>query len=38
MRKLWDCVIKMKEWFVSRKGKIYLLSREVRREVHELIK
>jgi len=37
IRKLWDYVIDMKEEFVPRKGKVYLLSREGREEVHEFI-
>ena len=31
-------MIKMKEGFVLRKGKVYLLSREEREEVREFIK
>jgi len=37
-RKVWDHVIKMKEGFVPRKGKVYLLLREEREEVREFIK
>ena len=37
IRKLWDYVIDMKEEFVPRKGKVYLLSREGREEVHKFI-
>jgi len=37
-RKIWDHVIDMKEEFVLRKEKVYLLSREEREEVHEFIK
>ena len=37
-RKLWDYAIEMKKGFVSRKGKVYLLSREKREEVREFIK
>jgi len=36
-RKIWDHAIDMKEGFVPRKGKVYLLSREEREEVHEFI-
>ena len=36
-RKLFDHIIDMKEGFVLRKEKIYLLSREEREEVHEFI-
>ena len=36
-RKLWDHIIDIKEGFVLRKGKIYLLSREERKKVHEFI-
>ena len=32
-RKLWDHAIDMKEEFVPRKGKVYLLSRKEREEV-----
>jgi len=38
MRKVWDHAINMKEGFVLRKGKVYLLSREKREEVREFIK
>ena len=38
IRKVWDHVINMKEGFVPRKGKMYLLSREERKEVREFIK
>ena len=37
-RKVWDHVIEVKEGFVLRKGKVYLLSREEREEVREFIK
>jgi len=37
-RKVWDHVIDMKEEFVLRKGKVYLLSREERKKVREFIK
>ena len=37
-RKLWDHAIEMKEGFVPRKGKVYLLSREEREEVREFVK
>jgi len=36
-RKLWDHTIDMKEEFVLRKGRVYLLSREEREDVHEFI-
>jgi len=36
-QKIWDYAIDMKEGFVPRKGKVYLLSREEREEVHEFI-
>ena len=36
-RKLWDHAIDIKEGFVPRKGKVYLLSREEREEVREFI-
>ena len=32
-KKLWDQVIKIKEIFVLRKGKVYLLSKKEREEV-----
>ena len=35
---MWNCVIKIKEEFVLRKEKVYLLSREEREEVHRFIK
>jgi len=38
MRKVWDHAIDVKEGFVLRKGKVYLLSREEREEVREFIK
>ena len=34
---MWDHAINLKEGFVPRRGKIYLLSREVREEVREFI-
>ena len=37
-RKVWDYAIEMKEVFVPRKGKVYLLSREEREEVREFIR
>ena len=37
-RKVWDHAIDVKEGFVLRKGKVYLLSREEREEVREFIK
>ena len=36
-RKLWDYAIEMKEEFVPRKKKVYLLFREEREEVYEFI-
>jgi len=37
-RKVWDHVIEVKEEFVPRKGKVYLLLRKKREEVREFIK
>ena len=37
-RKIWDHAIDIKEGFVPRKEKVYLLLREEREEVHEFIK
>ena len=37
-RKLWDHVIDVKKGFMPRKGKIYPLSREERKEVREFVK
>ena len=37
-RKVWDHAIEVKEGFVPRKGKVYLLSREEREEVREFVK
>ena len=37
-RKLWDHIMDIKERFVPRKRKVYLLSREKREEVREFIK
>jgi len=37
MRKIWDHAIEVKKGFVPRKGKVYLLSREEREEVHGFI-
>jgi len=37
-RKIWDYVIDMKEGFVLRNRKVYLLSREEREEVQEFIR
>jgi len=37
-KKLWDHAIDVKEGFVPRKGKVYLLSREEREEVREFVK
>ena len=36
-RKIWDHVIELKEGFTLKKGKVYLLSREERKEVREFI-
>ena len=36
-RKMWDYAIELKEGFVLRKEKVYLLSREEREEVHKFI-
>ena len=38
IRKVWDHTIDVKEGFVLRKGKVYLLLREEREEVREFIK
>ena len=38
IRKLWDHAIDVKEGFVPRKGKVYLLSKEEREEVREFVK
>ena len=38
MRKAWDHAIDVKEVFVPKKGKMYLLSREEREEVREFIR
>ena len=38
MRKIWDHTINMKEGFILRKRKVYLLSRKEREEVREFIK
>jgi len=37
-KKVWNHVIEVKEEFVSRKGKLYLFSREKREKVHKFIK
>ena len=37
IRKIWDHAIDTKKGFVPRKGKVYLLSREEREEVHKFI-
>ena len=37
-RKLWDHAIDVKEGFMPRKGKVYPLSREERKEVREFVK
>ena len=36
-KKLWDYTIDTKEGFVPRRGKVYLLLRKERKEVHEFI-
>ena len=36
-RKIWDHIIKLKEEFVPRKRKMYLLLRKESEEVHEFI-
>ena len=36
-RKMWDYAIKIKKRFISRKGKVYPLSREEREEVYKFI-
>ena len=38
IKKLWNHTIEIKEIFVPRKRKVYLLSRKERRERHKLIK
>jgi len=38
MRKIWDYAIDVREEFVPRKEKIYLLLREEREEVREFVK
>ena len=38
MRKVWDYIIEVKERFVPRKGKVYPLLREKRKEVREFVK
>jgi len=37
MRKMWGYIIELKEEFVPRKEKVYLLSREEKEEVCEFI-
>ena len=37
-RKIWDHAIDVKEGFVPRKRKVYLLSREEREEIREFVK
>ena len=37
MRKAWDHAIELKEGFVSKKGKVYSLSREEREEVQAFV-
>ena len=36
-RKMWDHAIDLKEGFILRKEKVYLLSREEREEVREFV-
>jgi len=36
-RKVWDHAIDVKEEFIPRKGKVYLLSRKEREEIREFI-
>jgi len=36
-RKVWNHAIEMKKGFLPRKGKVYPLSREERKEVHKFI-
>ena len=36
-RKVWDHAIDLKERFIQKKGKVYLLSREEREEVRKFI-
>ena len=38
IKKIWNHAIDMKEEFMLRKGKMYLLSREEREEVREFVK
>jgi len=38
IKKLWNHTIEIKEGFVPRKKKVYLLSRKERREIHKFIK
>ena len=38
MKKVWDYAIDVKEGFIPRKGKIYLLLREEREEIREFVK
>jgi len=38
MRKVWDHTINVKEGFIPKKGKVYLLLREEREEVREFMK
>jgi len=37
-RKVWDYAIDVKEEFIPRKGKVYLLSREEREKVRDFVK
>ena len=36
-KKLWDYTIDLKKGFALKKGKVYLLSREEREEMHKFI-
>ena len=38
VRKAWDHTIELKEGFVPKKGKVYLLSREEREEIQAFVK
>ena len=37
VQKTWDHAIELKEGFIPRKGKVYLLSREEREEVQKFV-
>ena len=38
MQKAWDHAIELKEGFVPKKGKVYLLLREERKEIQAFVK